>query len=169
MLVHKKLRRMIHLLRDDSGSELVEFAFSAVILLTLMFGIMDFSRAMYCYHYVTYAAQDGARYAMVRGADASSDGCSTTETFACDASSSDVQTYIKNQSFPLIDPNSLTVNTTWPGTTPGCTKNCTACSPANNQGCLVKVQVQYDFSFIMPFLPSKTGLTFTGTSEKVIQ
>lgn len=164
-----KMRRLIRLLQDDSGSELVEFAYAILILLALFFGIMDFSRAMYCYHYVSYAAQDGARYAIVRGADAGPTICSTSAPYACEASNSDVQNYVKSQVLPLIDPNTMTVNTTWPGTHPGCTKGCAACSPANSQGCLVKVQVTYNFSFLFPLLPRTAGMIFTGTSQKVIQ
>ena len=162
-----KLSRILRLVQDDSGSELVEFAFAAMILLAIFFGIMDFSRAMYCYHYVSYAAQDGARYAMVRGADGGTSSCSAAP-YACMASAGDVQSYVQSQASPLINTSSLTVSTTWPGKTPDCTTGCTVCSPQNSQGCLVQVQVAYNFSFMLPFLP-KTGLTFTGTSEKVIQ
>lgn len=172
MRIGKNLRRTVGLLRDDSGSQMVELAFAVTILLALFFGIMDFSRAMYCYHYVTYAAQDGARYAMVRGGDAGTSSCTSTTPYDCITSSSDVQSHIKSQGFPLIDPNNLTVNTTWPGTSPGCVSNCSACSPAanaNSQGCLVKVQVVYNFNFMLPFLPRTSGLTFAGTSQKVIQ
>ncbi len=72
------------------------------------------------------------------------------------------------QATPGIDTNSVSVTTTWPGTTPDCTKNCGICAPANSQGCLVKVQVSYHFSFILPFL-LQSALNFSGTSEKTIQ
>ena len=168
------LTRLIRLFREERGSELVEFALTIPILLALFFGIMDFSRVMYCYHYVTYAAQEGARFAIVRGADWPN-SCSTsappkfTETYACEAASSDVQNYVSSRMPPLIDPKAVTVTTTWPGTTPNCTSKCTACSPANSQGCIVHVQVNYAFRFLLPFLPRSTVLGFSGTSEKVIQ
>lgn len=169
------LVRIIRHLRDDRGSELVEFALAVPILLALFFGMMDFSRAMYCYHYVTYAAQEGARYAIVRGADTTAGQCKTsaapnfTETYNCVAASGDVQNYLSSRTLPLIDPDAVTVTTTWPGTTPDCTSNCTACSPSNGEGCIVNVRVNYAFRFLLPFLPRSVVLNFSGTSEKVIQ
>ena len=160
-----KLRQIVRTLQDDTGSELVEFAMAVPILLAFLFGIMDFSRAMYCYHYVTYAAQDGARYAMVRGSDGGAGNCSASVSYDCVAQNSDVQSYVKSQTLPLISPSDLTVNATWPGTTPGGS----ACSPANGQGCMVQVQVSYNFSFMLPFLPKSAALNLTGTSKQVIQ
>lgn len=166
-----KLRRSIRLLQEDSGSELVEFAIAVPILLAFLFGIMDFSRAMYCYHYVTYAAQDAARYAMLRGSDGGATSCSASTVYNCVTNNSDVQSYVKSQALPLINPKNLTVNATWPGTTPACSSSsgCAACSPTNSPGCLVQVQVTYNFSFMLPFLPQSAGLNLTGKSEQVIQ
>lgn len=101
-------------------------------------------------------------------------GCSTSAppnfvlNYACDAGSNDVQNCVKNLATPGIDQSRVTVTTTWPGTTPNCTANCGVCSPTNSQGCLVKVQVGYSFSFMLPLLP-KSALNFSGTSEKTIQ
>ncbi len=161
------------LLQDESGTELVEFALSAMVLFTVLFAIIEFSLSMYAYHFVTSAAQAGARYAIVRGADWTP-ACSTsappsfTMNYSCNASASDVSNYVRSLVTTGLDPSKVTVTATWPGTTPDCTKNCTACSPVNSQGCLVKVQVSYAFSFV--FRPAKiSGLAFSGTSEKTIQ
>lgn len=160
-------------LRDDRGSQLVEFALSIFVLLTLLFGIVDFSRAMYSYLFASYAAQEGARFAMVRGATWTS-SCSTsappnfTQKYGCTAAQSDVQNYVRNLAMAGIAQNKLAVATTWPGTTPGCSSGCSVCSPAASKGCYVKVKVSYQFSFMFPFLP-KNALTFAGTSMKVIQ
>ncbi|MGB0035805.1 MAG: TadE family protein [Candidatus Acidiferrales bacterium] len=130
----------------ERGSHLVEFALSVTLLFTFIFGIMDFSRAMYAYHFVANAARDGTRYAMVRGAT-----CKAWTT-ACPASASDVQTYLKN--VPLgIDPTAITVTTSW--------------TPDNNPGSVVQVQVQYKFKFILRPLPTST-LTMTSSSQTVI-
>ena len=166
-----RLRRSIRLLQEDSGSELVEFEITVPILLAFLFWILDFCRAMYCYHYVTYAAQDAARYAMLRGSDGGATSCSASTVYNCVTNNSDIQSYVKSQALPLINPKNLTVNATWPGTTPACSSSsgCAACSPTNSPGCLVQVQVTYNFSFMLPFLPQSAGLNLTGKSEQVIQ
>jgi len=166
----RALRLMI---RDEKGSELVEFSVSVLVLLMVCFGIIDVSRAMYAYHFVSHAAQEGSRYAIVRGADWKT-SCATSpppafvQSFDCAASSTDVQNYVRSLVLPGIDPSQVSVTTTWTGTTPGCTGNCAACSPSNSQGCIVMVQIQYPFSFLLPFLP-RSSLSFTGSSVKVIQ
>jgi hypothetical protein len=167
------LRTLHCVVRDEAGSELVEFAVSVLVLLMLCFGIIDVSRAMYAYHFVSHAAQEGSRYAIVRGADWKT-SCATspppgfTLSFDCTASTSDVQNYVRSLSLPGIDPSQISVTTTWPGTTPDCNGNCATCSPANSQGCIVNVKIQYPFSFLLPFLP-KSSFNFTGSSQKVVQ
>lgn len=158
---------------DESGTELVEFAITAMVLFTVLFAIIEFSLSMYTYHFVTSAAQAGARYAIVRGADWST-ACSTsappkfTIGYSCAASAADVANYVTSLATTGIDPSKITVTATWPGMTPDCTKNCTACAPANSQGCLVKVNVSYTFGFV--FRPASiSGIVFSGTSEKAIQ
>ena len=49
---------MTRSLRSQSGSVLVEYALTIVIFLTLMFGIVDFGRALFTYHYVSEAARE---------------------------------------------------------------------------------------------------------------
>ncbi len=161
------------ILRDECGSELVEFAISAMVLFTILFGIIELSLSMYAYHFVTSAAQAGARYAIVRGADWSL-ACSTsappkfTVSYSCNAAASDVSNYVQSLATAGIDPSKITVTTTWPGTTPDCTKNCTACTTANSQGCIVKVNVSYAFGLVYKIIPG-AAMLFSGTSQKVIQ
>lgn len=144
--------------RREEGSELVEFAVTAGIFLTLMLGIVEISRAMYLYHSVSNAAQEGARYAIVHGGDWTS-SCSTsappnfTLTFGCSASSTDIQNYV--QSLPGMSTANTTATATWP-------------SSCRTHGCPVNVAVTYNFRFALPFLPSATyGLA--ASSKKVIQ
>jgi len=170
------LRRMNRLARDERGSELVEFAMAGLMLVAMVFGIIEMGLAMYAYHFASYAAQLGARYAMVRGADYSSTACSTspppsfTLGYHCQAASSDVQNYVQSLASSGLNPSSVSATATWPGSTPDCSSGCSACSSSTkNAGCMVKVQVTYSFSFLgLRFLPS-TGLSLTSTAEKVIQ
>jgi Flp pilus assembly protein TadG len=159
--------RILHRIAgEEHGSAMMEFALSAVVLLMVIFGIMDFSRAVYVYHFVSYSAQQGTRYAIVRGAHWGSTSCASTTTLACNATAANVQSYVQSLATKGITASKVTVTTTWPGT--NLKGSSTGCGTANSSGCLVKVKVSYSFSFILPFLP-KSALGFTGTSEAVIQ
>lgn len=162
------LQRRFQPAREERGSAIVEFAITVPLLTLIFFGTIQGIFGMYIYHYMAYAAQQGARYAMVRGGTWSQNvatGCATASPpYNCTATAADIQTYVRGMG--AINPNRLTVNTTWTGTNPdGTTTGCTG-SSANSKGCLVKVTANYSFNFV-PYLPF-TGLTVTATSEKVI-
>lgn len=123
------------------GSALVEFAIASTLALTLIFGIVDFGRALYTYHLVSNGARAGSRYAMVRG--------SACTVAGCPATSDQIQTYVRGLA-PGIDPNSLTVATSWPGGT-GCFGG-----TSNGPGCSVTVSVTYPFKFLVSLMPSFT-------------
>lgn len=55
---------------QESGSALLEFAFALMVLLTLTFGMIDLSRAVYANNVVQAAAQAGARAGLVNMANA---------------------------------------------------------------------------------------------------
>lgn len=54
------------LLRDDRGAAAVEFAIIAPLLFVLVFGIIDFGRALFTLNNLTSAVREGARFAAVR-------------------------------------------------------------------------------------------------------
>ena len=162
------LRKLSRTLGDDTGSGMVEFALCAMIFFTIMLGIADMCRAMYAWHYASYAAQQGARYAVVHGATWGT-SCPTgtfTLTYSCTASSTDVKNYVK--SLGMANTNNVTITPTWTATSPSCAGSCSACTTSNAQGCYVKVNVVYKFYFMTAFFKRAT-LSFTGTSQKVIQ
>lgn len=168
------IRRLSALAGEECGAELVEFAVSVTVFFMALLGVIGFANAVYVYHFVTWGAQQGTRFAIVHGADFSSTACSTVAppSFAmkynCEASATDVQNYVRSTTPGGINPSNVSVTTTWPATTPDCTSGCTACSPAQNAGCLVQVQVTYSFDFSLGFLPN-SALSLTGTSERVIE
>lgn len=53
------------LTRERRGAALVEFALLISLLLVLLFGIIDFGRALFTANNLTAAAREGARYAAV--------------------------------------------------------------------------------------------------------
>ncbi|HZZ38362.1 MAG TPA: TadE/TadG family type IV pilus assembly protein [Acidobacteriaceae bacterium] len=164
---------------EERGSNLVEFSLAAIFLLMFLIGIVDVSWPLYAHHFVTYDAEEATRYAAVRGADWPS-SCSTSAppnfalSFDCSASASDIENYVQSLTPPGIAASSITINTStsfmWPGNTPDCsTTPCTSCSTdSNSQGCFVRVQVNYPFSFTTPMLP-QSSIHLSATSEKVIQ
>lgn len=162
------MRSLRNLIREERGDSLLEFGVSAVVVLMAIFGVMDCSRALSIYHFASYAAQEGVRYAVVRGSQYSGTSCSSSTTgFSCDATSSDIQTFVRGLAPPGVPSTNITVTTTWPGTLPnGNAENCS--STASIDGCLVKVKVSLPFKFVLSFLPS-TSMTFVSTSEGVTQ
>lgn len=153
--------------KDEQGSALVEYAIVLTVLLTFLFGIMDFSRFLYTYHFVAEVAREGSRYAIVRGSTFSGTSCTTT-SFACDATNTDVQNYVRGLAPPGITASSVGVNATWTGTAPsGSSGTCSNSNGNNGPGCQVQVVVSYPFKFIFPFLP-KSSWTVSSTSVMVI-
>jgi Flp pilus assembly protein TadG len=52
--------------RSQSGAAMVEFALIVPILFAMIFGIIDFGRALFQYNNLTNAAREGARFAATR-------------------------------------------------------------------------------------------------------
>jgi Flp pilus assembly protein TadG len=134
------------------GSALLEQALTIILLLSVMFGIIDFARALYTYHFVANAAREASRWASVRS--------STSSLGAAD--SSNVETLVSNVPGMGLDPANITSSVNWlspPHGSPSC--------PANTPGCVVQVQVNYNFKFFFPFMPS-SAIRMTSTSEMII-
>lgn len=54
-------------LGDDRGETLIEFAFAATLFLTIIFGTIEFGLGVWRYNILSNLAQEGARWASVRG------------------------------------------------------------------------------------------------------
>jgi Flp pilus assembly protein TadG len=157
-------------LRED-GASMVEMAFACTLLLTMLFGIFAISFALYTYHYISDAAREGSRYAMVRG----STSCANSSNMLtnCGATSNQIQTYVQNLGYPGA--SNMTVTSTWYKITGG-TPWASLCSTGtcNAPGNIVKVQVTYAFPLSIPFFlrggpTSQTrSLSMTSTSQMVI-
>ena len=92
----------------ERGDTLIEFAFASIIFFTMIFGAVEFGLAVWNYNLVSDLAQEGARFAAVRGA--SGTVACTGPAFAspCRASTSDVGTFVQSRAI------GLTVTTTTP-------------------------------------------------------
>ena len=162
------LRR--HAIRGEEGTALIEAALTAAITLSVLFGLLEMAMAFYAYHFVSDAAREGSRYAIVRG----SDSCTNTPNLTnCNATAAEIQSYVTNLGYPGINSNNLSVTTTWlKATLSGspATTTWSTCSPAsctNDPGNMVKVVVSYSFPLNILFF-SKSTLNISSTSEMVI-
>jgi hypothetical protein len=167
--------------RKERGVSTLEFGLvMTLILFPLMFGIIDFSRAMYAYHWVSYAAREGTRWASVRGA-----ACPTLNPLpgGCPATTAQIQTFVQSIHPPGIayvagscaTPGCVSVTTNYLNPLTLYAGNATDCTNGgvlgpNSPGCIVEVQVNYHFGFSLPFLEKVTGSTLNmqSTSQMVI-
>jgi Flp pilus assembly protein TadG len=134
------MRQIPHrIVRGERGQALVEFAVASVVFLMTIFGTLQFGLMIWHYNMISNLAQEGARWASVRGS-------SSTIT---NATSSDVQTFIDSRS------TGITVTAT---TTP---------SPVGAQGSIVTVQVQTTFAPLTGIVPMST-LTLSSTAQMVV-
>ncbi len=129
-------------LRGQSGAE---FAKISLYILTFIFAVMQGVGAVNAYNFVTYAARDAARYAMVRGA-----------TSPAPATGDDVKNFVIAEAQGIdTSPSKLTVTTTW--------------TPANNKnpGSGVNVTVTYNFAPLARIASTVTW-PLSSTSKMVI-
>ena len=126
--------------RDQKGQSLVEFALASVLFLTVVFGIMLFGLAIWQYNTVSSLAQEGARWASVRG--------STSST---PATAAQLQTYLESRS---------------PGF--GITVTATPANPsAASPGGIIQVRVTSSFSPGVGLLPITT-LNLASTARTIV-
>jgi Flp pilus assembly protein TadG len=63
------MRQIKRLGSDERGSTLVEYAIAATVFMTVMFGVIEFGRALWVHNALADAARRGARYAVLHSAD----------------------------------------------------------------------------------------------------
>jgi Flp pilus assembly protein TadG len=136
-------------LRDESGGSTFEMALCSIIVLFMLMGVMEGALALYTEHAVDSMARDAARYAMVRGSDYAGTTCATSSTASCNATATNVSTYLNNNLPPGVVAASLNVKTTWPGTN-AAGNACDTTLGTNSAGCTVHVTVTYPFTFLLP-------------------
>ena len=96
------MHRIMSLVSEEDGTELVEFAVVSTVFFAFLFGIIGFSLAMYTANFVAIAAQQGTRYAMVRGSDWTG-SCASVSSYGCRATTANVQNYILGLPHPGIN------------------------------------------------------------------
>jgi hypothetical protein len=145
--------------RRARGQALFEVLVSLIVFITMLLAVIQMGLAAYSYHYISEAAREGARWAMVRGS-----AC-TSFTTACPAALTDIQNYVTGLAYPGITASAMTVTASWCGPT---SSTPPACSTGTNApGQIVRVAIQYKFPVGIPFVPSST-ITMNAMSQMVI-
>ena len=121
-------RHAADLARSERGATLLEFALAAMLFFTVIFGTLEFGYAIWQYNLVAALAQDGARWASVRGFYG-----------VTSATAADVQDYVRSRAYGLnvtvtTSPEPRTIST----------------------GQTVTVTVSQDFTIVSTFLPTGT-------------
>jgi Flp pilus assembly protein TadG len=123
---------------EKGSGSLVEFALVGILFMALTGGMMELARGVWIYNTAAHAAREGARFAVVNGQDSGHP-----------ATPEEVATLVKSR-IP-IDPDAITVTTTW--------------APDKNPGSNVQVKVDMAINPVVPFFPA---IPLTSTSRMVI-
>lgn len=122
------------------GQALVEFALIAPVFFLILFAIVEAGRFMLYYETLNNATREGARYAIVNGAN--SLGCPTGPpapgSSACDATGEDVKQRVRDAAFGTLGAG-VTVVPTW--------------YADNGRGSTVTVVASYSYSTLIPLVP----------------
>jgi Flp pilus assembly protein TadG len=155
------MHRLMSLISEEDGTELVEFAVVSTVFFAFLFGIIGFSLAMYSANFVAIAAQQGTRYAMVRGSDWTG-SCASVSSYGCQATTANVQNYILAKAPGGLNLSASNITVTW------LTKAADGSSCKQySQGCQVEVAVSIPFQLHIPLL--NTSIPFSSTSIETIQ
>lgn len=164
------VRRRYRQIPGDEGASLVEMAIACSVLFAMMFGVIQMSLALYTYHFVSDAAREASRWAMVRGgnciSNVSQGYCSPTSNDAYGADNADIQAYVKSLGYPFA--SNLTASTKWLSGTPSSQSVCgTSPSGCNGAGNQVQVTISCNLPVAIPFWKA-TNINMQSTSTMVI-
>lgn len=157
---------------SERGTTMVETALVMGVLLLVLFGIMDFGRAMYTYHLVGNAARLGSRFAIVHGWGCQHFVSGGNDTWPCQAPATEIANYVSQQSIAMglgpIPTTDVTTNWSFVEGCNGGSRTLPAGATVYNQtGCQVAVTVAYTYSFVLPFMPG-TSIPLKSTSTMLI-
>ena len=141
--------------RRRRGQALVEFALVVPWFFLLLLGIIEAGRFIFYYEVLHNATREGARYAIVNGANVDPIGCPTGPpapgSVACDTDGSDVVDRVREAAFGVLA--GVTVTPTW--------------DPDNGRGSTVTVEATFAYHSLVPLVPLPP-ITVTAESSLVI-
>jgi Flp pilus assembly protein TadG len=138
----KNYRNPLTIWKDRKGAAFVEFALVGSIFILVTFAIIDFGRMMWLNNTVEHAATEGARYAAVRGSDKPSPA---TET--------QIVSFVQGRADGMALTTSE-IDVTW--------------TPNNNPGSTVRVQVTFNYEYIIASFLGFDPVDLQGSSTMVI-
>jgi hypothetical protein len=157
------IRGTKHPRRAERGTSLVEQSFVIVFLLAMILGVIDFGRALYTFHYVSNAAREATRWASVR-----SGSCDVRVLTGCPASDGNIQGIFTHSTVGMgLDPTNLTFTTSWV-IPPGVGASSCPGAGQNQVGCMVHVDVKYDYKFFFAPFIAAPPVTMRSSSEMLI-
>ena|SRR5258708_1367817 len=127
--------------RRQRGSAMLEGAIISLGFMAIILGVMDFGRMVWSYTLISEAAREATRYAIVHGS--ASGHQASTDTIKGVVTSTAIG----------LSSSSITTNVTF--------------SPDQSAGSTAKVEVNYSFTPVAPYIPSGT-ITLRSTSQMVI-
>lgn len=154
----------------EEGGSLVEMAVACLILMPVLFGIIQLSIGLYCYHYAADAAREATRWAIVRGANCTlnfnTTYCSPTDASGTGATANDIAQYVKTLGYPFS--GTVTTTTQWCANGGSSWASCST-TQNNSTGNQVQVTVSYSFPLIIPFVRSNTLNLSSVASMTIVQ
>jgi TadE-like protein len=147
------------------GQAMVEFALVAPMFFMLLFGIIEAGRFIFYYETLSHATREGARYAIVNGANTLGcpSGPASPGSSACDTPGDNVVTRVRQTAFG-VPSASITVDRCW---------WYVACDFAthgdgdNARGANVTVEATYTYRSLVPLVPLPP-ISVTAESSLVI-
>jgi len=136
------------------GQAMVEFALVAPIFFLLLFGIIEGGRFIFYYETLSNAAREGARYAIVHGANSTCpSGPMPAPGNPCDTAGANVVDQVEASAFGVLG-SSLVVTPTWP-------------DGNNALDSTVTVAATFTYNSVVPFIPFP-AITIEAESTLVI-
>jgi TadE-like protein len=151
--------------RKTLGQAMVEFALVAPMFFLVLFAIVEAGRFIFYYETLSHATREGARYAIVNGANTL--GCPSGPpapgSSSCDTTGNNVVTRVRQSAFGVVG-TSVTVDRCWWYTA------CDFVSHGdgdNARGATVTVTASYTYSSLIPLVPLPS-ITVNAESSLVI-
>lgn len=119
---------------SEQGQALLEFAFVAVFLLLVLFGIIDFSRLFFAYATMAQGAREGARYGIIHPGD-----------------DEDIKERARGMLL-IVGGEEATIDITYPGIDPDPYDTCTT-NPQRTY-CPIQVRLSTTLDVWTPIIPS---------------
>lgn len=138
----KPIRQAARNRRLARGQALVEFALVAPLFFVLLFGIIEAGRFIFYYEMLNNATREGARYAIVNGANSLTcpTGPPAPSTSSCDPTGADVVDRVRGAAIGMV-PTAIAVTPVWH-------------DPANNgRGSTVTVTASFTYGTLVPLVP----------------